>query len=96
MAHADFTLNGGLKVTLTFSQTSVSADGFSVVKGEIETTEFGKPDGGVTVMLRPKPSETSEAAVTSGARATICGSTGTRIWPTGSAREPHWGRPLTS
>jgi len=33
-------------VTLTFSQTSVSADGLSVVKGEIETTEYGKPDGG--------------------------------------------------
>jgi hypothetical protein len=87
-ANADFTLNGGLKVTLTFSQTSVSADGLSVVKGEIETTEYGKPDGGVTVMLRPKPSETGEAAVTSGARVTICGSTGSRIWPTGSVVSP--------
>ncbi|MFZ2057169.1 MAG: carboxypeptidase-like regulatory domain-containing protein [Acidimicrobiales bacterium] len=87
-AHADFTLNGGLKVTLTFSQASVSADGLSVVKGEIETTEYGKPDGGVTVTLRPKPSETGEAAVTSGALATICGSTGTRIWPTGSVLSP--------
>ena len=60
MAHADFALNGGLKVTLTFSQASVSAAGFSVVKGEIQTTRFGQRDGGVTVTLRPKPSEGSE------------------------------------
>ena len=87
-ARADFTLNGGLKVTLTFSQTSVKADGLTVVKGEIVTTEFGKPDGNVTVSLRPKPSDTGEAAVTSGARATICSSTGTRIWPTGTLASP--------
>jgi len=75
-------------VTLTFSQTSVSADGLSVVKGEMETTEYGKPDGSVTVTLRPKLSETGEAAVTSGARVTICGSTGSMIWPTGSVVSP--------
>jgi hypothetical protein len=92
-AHADFTVNGGLKVTLTFSQASVSADGYAVVKGEIVTTRFGKPDGGVTVTLRPKPSATTEAAVTSGARATICGPTGTRIWPTGAPVSP-FGTPV--
>ncbi len=88
VAHADFTLNGGLKVTLTFSQDSVRADGLTVVNGEIATTEYGKPDGGVTVTLRPKPADTGEAAVTSGARAAICDSTGVRIWPTGSLLSP--------
>jgi len=88
VAHANFTLNGGLKVTLTLSGTSVSADGLTVVKGEVVTTEFGKPDGNVTVSLRPQPSETSATAVTSGARVTICGSTGTRIWPTGTLWTP--------
>ena len=87
-AHANFTLNGGLQVTLTLSQTSVKADGLTVVKGQIVTTEYGRPDAGVTVSLRPKPSETGDAAVTSGVRATICGSTGTRIWPTGALSSP--------
>ena len=80
VAHADFTLNGGLKLTLTFSQGNVKAAGLTVVKGEIVTTEYGKPDGGVTVTLRPKPSETSGA--------TICDSTGVRIWPAGSLSAP--------
>jgi len=40
VAHADFTLNGGLKVTLTLSETSVKADGLTVVKGEVTTAEF--------------------------------------------------------
>jgi len=88
VAHADFTLNGGLKVTLTLSETSVKADGLTVVKGEVTTAEFGKPAGGVTVSLRPQPSETGEAAVTSGVRLAICGSTGTRIWPGGSISSP--------
>jgi hypothetical protein len=88
VGRADFTLNGGLKVSLSFSQSSVQADGLTVVKGEIKTTQFGKPDGGVTVVLRPKPEDSGDAAVTSGARAAICGSTGTRIWPTGSLTSP--------
>jgi len=89
VARADFSLNGGLKVTLTLSDASVTADGLTVVKGEINTTEFGKPQGDVTVSLRPKPSESGEAAVSSGTRATICASTGTRIWPTGSLLAPY-------
>jgi hypothetical protein len=87
-AHADFSLNGGLKVTLTLSQASASADGLTVVKGEIKTTRFGQPDGGVAVTLRPKPGETGESAITRGARATICGPTGTRIWPAGTPLSP--------
>jgi len=87
-ANANFTLNGGLKVTLTFSQPSVGADGLTVVKGEIATTEFGHPQGNVTVTLRPKPSDTGAAAVASGARATICSSAGSRIWPSGSLESP--------
>ena len=81
---ADFTLNAGLKVTLTLSQQSVPADGLTVVKGEIETTLFGKPDPNITLTLRPQPGESSMSAVTTGARAVVCGSYGTRIWPTGS------------
>ena len=87
-AHANFTLNGGLKVTLTFSSSSVKADGLTVVKGEIRTSRFGTPDGGVTVTLRPKPSESGESALTTGVRAAICDSTGTRIWPGGSLLSP--------
>ena len=87
-AEANFTLNGGLKVALTFSQSSVQADGLTVVKGEIRTTQYGKPDGAVTVVLRPKPEDTGVAAVTTGTRATICGSAGTRIWPTGTVVSP--------
>ncbi|MGA2527788.1 MAG: carboxypeptidase-like regulatory domain-containing protein [Acidimicrobiales bacterium] len=87
-AHANFTLNGGLKVTLTLSSSSVKADGLTVVKGEIRTSRFGSPDGDVTVTLRPKPSETGESAVTTGVRAAICDSAGTRIWPAGSLLSP--------
>jgi hypothetical protein len=85
----DCTLNGGLKVTLTLSQTSVPADGLTVIKGEIRTTEFGKPQSSVTVSPRPEPSETSKAAITSGARAALCDSAGTRISPTGALLTPY-------
>jgi len=66
----------------------VKADGLTVVKGEIVTTEFGKPDGNVTVSLRPKPSDTGESR-----RHERCPShhlqfTGTRIWPTGTLASP--------
>ena len=85
---ADFTFNSGIKVSLTLSQQSVPADGLTVVKGEIETTLFGKPDPNVTLTLRPQPGESSTAAVTTGARAVVCGSYGTRIWPAGSLYLP--------
>ena len=81
---AAFTFNAGLKVTLTLSQQSVPADGLTVVKGEIKTTLFGKPDPNITLTLRPQPGESSTAAVTTGAHAVVCGSSGTRIWPAGS------------
>ena len=84
-ANADFTLQGGLQVTLTLSETTVKADGFAVVNGEVETTKYGKPLGGVTVSLRPKADVTPDAAVSSGALATICAlPNGARIWPTGT------------
>ena len=52
----------------------MSADGLTVVKGEIKTTLFGKPDPNISLLLRPQPAESSTAAVTSGARAVVCGS----------------------
>jgi hypothetical protein len=88
VTHANFTLNGGLRVTLTFSQRSVLADGLTVVKGNIVTTEYGKPDADVTLSLRPQPSESGETAVTTGPRVVICDSTGSRIWPQDTPTSP--------
>jgi hypothetical protein len=85
---ANFTLQGGLAVTLTLSAAQVKADGSTVVSGDVETTQYGQPKSGVTVSLRPKSDLTSNDAVTSGTRATICGSNGLRIWPTGVLSAP--------
>jgi hypothetical protein len=85
---ADFTFNAGIRVALTLSQQSVPADGLTVVKGEIKTTLFGKPDPNVTLTLRPQPGESSTTAVTTGTHAVVCGSYGTRIWPAGSLYAP--------
>ena len=87
-AKASFTLQGGLAVTLTLTREHAKANGFTVVSGEIETTQYGRPKGGVTVSLRPKADATPDAAVTRGARATICGSNGLRIWPAGTLAAP--------
>jgi len=88
VTHANFTLNGGLRVTLTFSQSSVAADGLTVVKGHIVTTQYGRPDADVTLSLRPQPSESGEVAVTTGPRVVICDSTGSRIWPQDAPASP--------
>jgi hypothetical protein len=87
-SRADFTLNGGLRVLLALSKTAVAADGYTVVQGVLSTTQYGRPYGNVTVSLRPKPSESGTEAVTTGVRATICGASGTRIWPTGVVTSP--------
>lgn len=87
-ATADFTLDSGLKVSLTLSLTQVVANGLTVVSGTVETTEGGLPDAGVTVSLEPKNDVSPELAVTSGARATLCSSSGTRIWPGGTLTDP--------
>ena len=95
VGRADFTLNGGLKVSLGLSQSSVEADGLTVVKGEIRTTQFGEPDGGVTVVLRPKPEDSSDAAVTSGPAPPSAGPRGPGYGPPAPSRARS-GPPSTS
>ncbi len=94
-ARADFKAEVGLDVALTLSKTTALADGYTVITGEVVTTQYGKPKPSVQVSLRPKASVTADVAVSSGARATICDSnSGTRIWPTGSLSAPV-GSPVT-
>jgi hypothetical protein len=88
--HANFTVDIGLVVKLTLSSTSVVADGFQIVQGTIKVTELGQPQPGVTVALWPQANESANTAVTSGARATVCGPNG-RIWPTGTLAAPDGG-----
>ncbi len=87
-ARADFTLESGLVVTLTLSRETTKANGTTVVDGFVETTEYGKPTGGVKVSLRPKAGVPEPQGVESGARATICGNAGIRIWPGGTLATP--------
>jgi hypothetical protein len=89
-SHANFTVDIGLVVKLTLSTTNVPADGFQIVQGTIKVTELGQPQPGVTVALWPKASEKASAAVSSGARATVCGPNG-RIWPGGTLGSPDGG-----
>ncbi len=86
-ATADFTIDVSLVVKLTLSDKSVNADGFQIVKGTIEVTEFGRPKPGVVVALWPKANEHPNKAVTSGALANVCGPSG-RIWPGGTLADP--------
>ncbi|HEY6398853.1 MAG TPA: hypothetical protein VIX82_15500 [Solirubrobacteraceae bacterium] len=86
-AHADFKVDIGLVVKLTLSSSSVPADGFGIVQGTIKVTLLGQPQPGVTVALWPKATEPSNLAVTTGARATVCGPNG-RIWPGGTLPAP--------
>ncbi len=86
-AHADFKVDIGLVVKLTLSSSSVPADGFGIVQGTIKVTLLGQPQPGVTVALWPKAAESSNLAVTTGARATVCGPNG-RIWPGGTLSDP--------
>jgi hypothetical protein len=89
-ATADFTVDVGLVVRLELTATSVPADGFQIVQGKITTTEYGQPKPNVTVALWPKASENPGSAVTSGARANVCGPNG-RVWPTGTLSNPAGG-----
>jgi hypothetical protein len=90
VAHADFTVDIGLVVKLTLSATSVPADGFQIVQGTVKVTELGRPQPGVTVALWPQATESANAAVTRGSRATLCGPNG-RIWPRGTPAAPDGG-----
>jgi hypothetical protein len=89
-AKASFVLQGGLDVQLTLTKGSVAADGSTVVDGEVITTQYGKPKGGVSFDLVPKSGGTPTAAVTHGALATLCdAASGGRIWPAGSLAQPN-------
>ena len=87
---ADFTVDVGLVVRLELSTAGATADGFQLVQGKITTSEYGQPKPGVTVALWPKASENPSTAVTSGARANVCGPNG-RVWPTGTLSDPGGG-----
>lgn len=86
-ATADFVIDAGLVVKLKLSATSVPASGFAVVSGTVTTSEYGRPDPNVTVALWPNASESPDLAVTTGARATICSTSG-RLWPGGTLSDP--------
>ena len=89
IGHADFTLQAGLKVTLTLSSPTVPNNGLTVVTATVATTESGLPLGDVTVSLRPNNSLSPTAAATTGARVTLCGSNATRVWPSGTIANPN-------
>ncbi len=86
-ARADFTLDTGMKVKLKLTQSSVPADGMTVVSGTLTVTEYGKPVPDAHVLLEPQPSMSYNAAVTTGARVAICNSQ-VRMWPIGSLSMP--------
>jgi hypothetical protein len=86
-AHANFKVEIGLVVKLALTPSSVPADGFGIVQGTITVTELGQPVPGATIAVWPQASESANQAVTSGARANVCGPTG-RIWPTGTLASP--------
>jgi hypothetical protein len=86
-ATADFELDAGLVVTLDLSKSSVPANGGELVNATVHVSEYGKPVSGQTVELWPQDGESSELAVTSGARVLMC-QPGNRLWPTGSLQDP--------
>jgi hypothetical protein len=86
-ARADFTLDTGMTVKLKLAQSSVPADGMTVVSGTLTVTEYGKPVPNGHVLLEPQPSMSYNAAVTTGARVAICNSQ-VRIWPIGALSMP--------
>jgi hypothetical protein len=92
-ATAGFKLEAGVELELRLDKSSVPADGTQVVNGTMTTTEFGKPLPNVAVQLEVMPGETSDQAVTSGPRASVCNNGG-RIWPTGNLSDPD-GTPVT-
>jgi hypothetical protein len=92
-ARADFILQAGLQVSLTFDRSTVPADGFQVVAGTLKTTRFGKPAPHITVSLRPQSTQGTAAAL-QGPRAAICPvDGGGPIWPSGGAWKPN-GEPV--
>lgn len=81
-ATANFKLDSGMQLVMDLSATTVPATGFAIVKGTITTTQYGKPDPGVTVQLSVDPTN-PPAALLSDPKVALCGTTG-RIWPAGT------------
>jgi hypothetical protein len=86
-ATANFTLDSGLELTLSFAKTSVEADGFQVVSGTIKTSEAGQPRPYASVRLNVMPGDPFPTTVTTAPRAAICVGA-TRVWPTGTLSAP--------
>ena len=88
-ATANFTLDAGLQLQLSFDRPSVPDSGLDVVKGTIKTTEYGRPKGNVGVQLTVMPTSPG-SALTTAPRATVCGPSG-RVWPAGTLSAPTHG-----
>jgi hypothetical protein len=81
-ANVGFTINAGINLSLSFSATKVPSSGFSIVKGTVATTQYGKPDPGLNVQLSVSP-RSPNAALTTDPKVAVCGTSG-RIWPVGN------------
>ena len=81
-ATANFLVDGGLTLALTFSKYSVPANGTEIVHAQVKTTLFGKPDPGVGVKLTVEPTDIA-SSLTTAPKVTVCGPNG-RIWPSGA------------
>jgi hypothetical protein len=81
-ASADFLVDAGIAVSLSFSQYSVPATGTEIVQAQLKTTLFGKPAPGTNVELTVDPSDVA-SSLTTAPKVNVCGPSG-RIWPTGS------------
>ena len=84
-ALADFKIDTGLQLTVDLSATTVPADGLSVIKGILNTTQNGKADPGITVQLSVDPTNPG-AALTTAPKVAVCGTSG-RIWPSGEVTD---------
>ncbi len=80
-ASANFLVDGGLAVALSFSKYAVPANGTEVVQAQVQTTLFGRPAPGTNVELTANPTDIA-SSLTTAPKVTVCGASG-RIWPTG-------------
>lgn len=79
---ANFLVDGGLTLSLTFSKYEVPASGTEVLRAQVKTTLFGKPDPGVGVKLTVEPTDIA-SSLTTAPKVSVCGPNG-RIWPSGA------------
>ncbi len=80
-ATANFVVDGGVSVDLSFSSSTAPANGTTIIKATLKTTLFGKPDPGTNVELTVNPTDIA-SSLTTAPKVTVCGTSG-RIWPTG-------------